>query len=86
MEMDWYGIKNPYREDFYSDHYLCLWEVTPDEVVGTWSWEELQKDRGWYENIIMSAFEMHRRAHQNAADGASSDLEATTSTLTSNQM
>ena len=85
-ETEWYGVKNPYREDYYSDHYLCLWEVTPTEVVGTWSWDDLRKDQGWYENIIMPAFEMHRRAHQNAADTASSNFGATAAISTSTRM
>lgn len=56
-EMAYYGISNPYRSDYYTDHYLCLWEVTPAEVVGTWSWEELRRDPRWYERVIVPAYQ-----------------------------
>jgi hypothetical protein len=61
-EAEWYGIDSPYRENYFTDHYVCLWEVTPAEVVGTCRWDELCRDNGWYENIVMPAFERHRAA------------------------
>ena len=59
-EMEQYGVENPYRENYYTDHYICLWEVTPAEVVGTWSCNFLRRVDGWYENIIMPEFRKHR--------------------------
>lgn len=57
-EMEFYSIPNPYGKgnEYYIDHYVCLWEVTEDEIVGNWSWDDLKDDAGWYENIIMPAF------------------------------
>lgn len=67
-EMEVYGVEDPYpyKENYFVDHYVCLWEVTPAEVVGTWRWDELRRDNGWYENVIMPAFEAHRVARQRA--------------------
>jgi hypothetical protein len=59
-EMKRYGVGNPYQHDYYSDHYLCIWEITPGEVVGTWRWDELCDDDRWYENIVMPAFQRYR--------------------------
>ncbi|KAJ5455615.1 uncharacterized protein N7458_003879 [Penicillium daleae] len=39
--------------------YLCLWEVTPDEVVGHWDWEDLVDDPDWFGNVVMPAFVEH---------------------------
>ena len=61
-EMREYGVQNPYGEDYYTDHYLCLWEITPEEVIGTWSCNYLRQVDGWYENIIMQEFRKHRAA------------------------
>lgn len=80
-EMAAYGVENPYKYDYFSDHYLCLWEVTPAEVVGSWSWNELQKDTNWYENIIMPAFEKHRTAGHSAVQTATRDVDALSSIL-----
>ena len=35
-EMRHYGIEDPYHQGYYlyKDEYLCLWEVTPEEIVG----------------------------------------------------
>ena len=65
-EMELYGVEDPYpdRDNYFVDHYVCLWEVTPAEVVGTWRWDELRRDNGWYENVIMPAFKEHRAARQ----------------------
>lgn len=62
-EMEEYGVENPYRENYYTDHYICLWEVTPEEVVGTWSCNDLRDVDDWYQNIIMPAFRKHRETH-----------------------
>jgi hypothetical protein len=42
-EMDHYGVTSPYRKSnqYYIDHYLCLWEVTGREIIGHWKWADL---------------------------------------------
>lgn len=60
-EMKHYGIENPYRDDsnYYQDHYLCLWEVTPDEIVGIWSWNDLRGNVNWYRDVVEPSFLKH---------------------------
>ncbi len=63
-EMEHYGIENPYghsNDDFYENHYVCLWEVTPEEIVGKWKWDELMKnnEKDWYDKIVLPAFQQH---------------------------
>lgn len=60
-EMNYYGILDPYngRGQYHIDHYVCLWAVSEEEVVGRyddWDWEELANTTNWYEEIIMPAF------------------------------
>lgn len=59
-EAAYYNIKARYSLDYLQDHYLCLWEVTPDEVVGTWSWSDLRGTERWYQDIIVPALQQHR--------------------------
>ncbi|KAH1438995.1 hypothetical protein KXV69_003285 [Aspergillus fumigatus] len=61
IEMRHYGIPDPYNRsnEYYRDHYICLWEVTEPEVVGHWQWDDLKGNNRWYEEIIMPAFEKH---------------------------
>jgi hypothetical protein len=42
-EMDHCNIADPYGKSnqYYNDHYLCLWEVTEGEIVGHWQWDDL---------------------------------------------
>ncbi|KAI1316093.1 hypothetical protein F5Y16DRAFT_393242 [Xylariaceae sp. FL0255] len=58
-EMAHYGIEDPYgrNNEYYADEYLCLWQVTPAEIVGHWSWDELERVSNWYSDIIIPAFE-----------------------------
>lgn len=42
---------------------ICLWEVTEEEFVGNWSWEELHRIDGWYVQVIFPAFERHNDKH-----------------------
>jgi hypothetical protein len=59
-EMSHYGVPNPYgRTMYYRNHYLCLWEVTEPEVIGSWAWDDLAKEANWYEEIILPAFKEH---------------------------
>ena len=62
-EMDFYHIENPYGRgnQYYTDHYICLWEVTPEEIVGHWDWNDLTINDCWYEEIIMPAFLRFRK-------------------------
>jgi len=80
-EAERYGVKNPYTRDFFSDHYLCLWEVTPAEVVGTWPWNKLREADNWYENIVMPAFKERRAARQRAVQAATRDVDTVASVL-----
>ncbi len=61
-EMKFYDIIPPYSADYSINHYLCLWEVTPEEVVGTWEWDELTNDGQWYEHKILPALRAHQEA------------------------
>ncbi|QKX62542.1 uncharacterized protein TRUGW13939_09703 [Talaromyces rugulosus] len=59
-EMDYYDVPNPYgRISYFEDHYLCLWEITDDEIVGHWDWGDLSKNDYWFEEIIIPAFREH---------------------------
>lgn len=61
-EMRFYGIENPYGDDKYlEDHYICLWQVTEDEIVGHWDWDQLAEYGNWYGDIIVPAFREHER-------------------------
>ncbi len=57
-EMDHYGVKDPYGNpnQYYIDHYLCLWEVTGREIVGRWEWTDLVANERWYHEIILPTF------------------------------
>ena len=57
-EMEHYGIADPYGNgnEYYEDHYICLWEVTKREIIGHWEWDDLVAHDNWYQNVIMPAF------------------------------
>ncbi|KAK0637992.1 hypothetical protein DIS24_g10263 [Lasiodiplodia hormozganensis] len=59
--MDYYEVQDPYgmSNQYYKDHFLCIWEVLEDEIVGHWEWEDLAANERWYEEIIMPAFKAH---------------------------
>ncbi len=61
-EMDHYEIPNPYGKSnqYYVDHYVCLWQVTEREIVGHWLWDDLITNEDWNEQIIMPAFRQFR--------------------------
>lgn len=42
-EMNVYSILDRYcrGNQSYADHYVCLWEVIPEEIVGHWDWNGL---------------------------------------------
>ncbi|CRG89886.1 hypothetical protein PISL3812_06925 [Talaromyces islandicus] len=57
-EMEYYEVSDLYRKSslYYKDHYLCLWEVTGDEIIGYWEWDDLATYDNWYEDVILPAF------------------------------
>jgi hypothetical protein len=57
-EMKYYCIPDPYKKgsQYYVNHYVCLWEVTGEEVVDHYDWEELAKTTNWYDKIVMPTF------------------------------
>ena len=61
-EMDHYEIPDPYGKSnqYYVNHYVCLWQVTEREIVGHWLWDDLVMNEDWYEQIIMPAFRNFR--------------------------
>jgi len=71
IEMRYYEIPDPYGRSnkYYRNHYVCLWEVTEEEFVGNWSWEELHRIDGWYERVVFPAFKKHNDKHL-VGDGA----------------
>ncbi|KAF9885327.1 hypothetical protein FE257_013044 [Aspergillus nanangensis] len=60
-ELRYYGREDPYRKGYshYEDEYLCLWEVTPDEIVKHWDWDFLSENVHWYEDEVLPAFKEH---------------------------
>jgi len=57
-EMNHYGIEDPYGKSnqYYIDHYVCLWEVPEQEIIGHWEWNDLAPNANWYNDIILPAF------------------------------
>jgi hypothetical protein len=57
-EMEHYSIRDPYQQGdkYYHHSYVCLWEITKEEIVSHWEWDELARNENWYEEIIMPAF------------------------------
>ncbi|KAF5858584.1 hypothetical protein ETB97_003977 [Aspergillus alliaceus] len=70
-EMRHYGVPDPYgrANEYYKNHYICLWEVTEEEVVGNWEWDDLLKTNRWYEQVILLAFKEHNERYD-ARSGA----------------
>lgn len=64
-EMRYYGVLDPYNRsnEYYRNHCICLWEVTEDEIVGNWEWDDLIKTDNWYERIILPAFKEHNNRY-----------------------
>ena len=60
-EIAHYRIETPYAHEYWCDHYLCLWEVTPEEVVGVWDWDDLRCEPNWYKEFVMPAVDQHRQ-------------------------
>ena len=62
--MNYYSIPDPYRQgnQYYINHYVCLWEVTQDEIVACWPWDELAGSENWYKDIVIPKFDQFRMA------------------------
>jgi hypothetical protein len=60
-EMAHYGIEDPYKRSnqYYVNHYVCLWEVIGEEVVGQWQWDVLVENERWYQDVIMPAYRQY---------------------------
>ena len=57
-EMDHYKVSDPYGKSnqYYINHYVCLWEVPKQEIIGHWEWNDLVLNGNWYNDIILPAF------------------------------
>lgn len=66
-EMAYYQVSSPYASNYWDDHYICLWTVTPHEVVNSWAWDDLMTRDSWYEQVVLPAFRRHsqewRKSH-----------------------
>lgn len=83
-ELKYYQVQDPYERAYYyyKDEYLCLWEGTPDEVVGDWDWDSLSKNDHWYEDKILPAFMEHDdHFHRRNGVEATFDMSALQSAL-----
>jgi hypothetical protein len=49
-EMQYYNIPDPYIKSsrYYKNHYVCLWEVTPVEIIDRYDWNSLKDIDNWY--------------------------------------
>ncbi|KAF5239385.1 hypothetical protein FAUST_4950 [Fusarium austroamericanum] len=65
-EKRYYNIKVPYNlsQKELDSHYICLWEVRADEVVGHWSWDELSSKPNWYDDVVLPALKSFREKRQ----------------------
>ncbi|KAI8722355.1 hypothetical protein NCS52_00379100 [Fusarium sp. LHS14.1] len=63
-EMEYYGItQDPYQNPprVHNNHYVCLWRVEKEEIVGHWLWDDLSQNPDWYNTVILPAFREFRR-------------------------
>lgn len=65
-EMSHYKIEDPYKGRIgdYSDHYVCLWQVTKAEIIGQWDWSEFEDNPAWYEDIVLPAYDQSEYRYQ----------------------
>ncbi|KAG8359709.1 hypothetical protein FVEN_g2522 [Fusarium venenatum] len=65
-EIRYYSIDVPYNlyKKELDNHYICLWEVKAEEVVGRWSWDDLSLNPNWYEDIVLPAMRNFREKRQ----------------------
>jgi hypothetical protein len=69
IEAKHYNVTSPYSTDYFTDHWLCLWEVTPAEVVHTWEWVEFADDPAWYQRIVRPALAKFQRTGLRPGEG-----------------
>lgn len=59
-EVRHYDVPVQYEGDYslYESELLCLWAISPDEIVDTWSWDEVERSisgggsyEGWVEEV-----------------------------------
>ena len=57
-EIDHYRVKDLYGKSnqYYIHHYICLWEVPEQEIIGHWEWNDLAPNENQYNDIILPAF------------------------------
>lgn len=63
-EMRYYGIQQDpygYPSEEHDNHYVCLWRVEKEEIVGHWLWDDLCRDPDWYNTQILPAFQQFRQ-------------------------
>jgi hypothetical protein len=60
-ELKYYHCKIPCGNLKFENEVLCLWQVTPNEIVRRWEWKELVGNPNWYKDIIVLAYEQFRR-------------------------
>ncbi|KAI1409585.1 hypothetical protein F5Y13DRAFT_181886 [Hypoxylon sp. FL1857] len=74
-----YNIPDPYKKgnEYYRNHYVCLWQVTEAEIVGQWEWDDLANNENWYQEI-MHAFRAFTSSASNTGSSDSSVGEAGT--------
>ncbi|KAM0561025.1 hypothetical protein ACHAPJ_003525 [Fusarium lateritium] len=62
-EIGHYVIKVPYRitDEELNNHYICLWRVMSNEIVGHWNWDDLSPNPNWYRDTILPAFRKFRK-------------------------
>ena len=58
-EMVYYNVSNRYGEQdkYCVDHYICLWQVTKEEIIDHWDWDELVELGNWYQETVIPAFQ-----------------------------
>jgi hypothetical protein len=80
-EMEYYRISDPYNRGgrYYIDHYICLWEVTEEEIVRHYEWKELAETTNWYDEVIIPAFrEFRERRRPESAPTRASAFDTST--------
>lgn len=63
VEMEHYRITDSYKKSnqYYKDHYLCVWEVTEREIIGHRDCSDLVTNEQWSDEIILATFREHER-------------------------
>ena len=77
-EMSHYKILDPYGKanQYYDDHYVCLWQVTEKEIVGHWRWDGLVAKENWYQTIITAFLQFRAQTMSMVPRDEISDLTA----------